>query len=72
MIQKVKQEIIAEYKKNKVRTVFYVSALIIALLSFLKPSYTESIWGYIGITSINLAIVAGGIFLLWWFYLRKK
>jgi len=69
---KIIQEIENEYRKHKLQTAFFILALIISILSFLKPSYTKSIWGYLGVTSINLAIIGILLFVFWWFYWRRK
>lgn len=65
-------ELKGEWKKKKLKTGFFLIALIISLLSLFKPSYTETIWGYLGISAFNLGILGGIFFLFWWFYLRKK
>jgi hypothetical protein len=71
-MNKVIQEIKNEYRKRKLVTVFYVTMLPLAILSYLKPSSTASIWKYLGLTAINFSILVFAIFLIWWFYMRKK
>ena len=72
MIKKIINEIKNEWKKNKVITGFMGVVVLLAILSYLKPSYTQTIWGYLGITAINLTILGALIFISWWFYLRRK
>lgn len=69
---KIIQEIKKEYAKNKLQTAFFTLALLISVLSFLKPSYTKSIWGHLSITSINLAVIGFLLFVFWYSYWRKK
>ena len=72
MMKKIIDDVKIEYRKHKIRTSFYFLALTIALLSYFKPTSTISIWRYLGITAIQLAIFSGLIFVVWWFYWRKR
>ena len=72
MIKKITQEIKIEWRKNKVVTGFMGIIIGISILSYLKPASTSGILNYIGLSIINFIILSLLIFLLWWFYLRKK
>ena len=71
MISNIINNFKAEYKKNKIVTGVMTVTLILGVLSYLKPSYTESVWGYLGFTALNFSIIAILIFLGWWFYFRR-
>ena len=72
MIKKIKDTIRAEYKKNKVVTIFMGVVVLLALLTYLKPGSTENILQYIGITAVNFLVLAVIIFLIWIIFINKK
>ena len=72
MIKKIIQEIKIEWKKHPVTTGFMGVILGISVLSYLKPASTSGILNYIGLSIINFVALSIIIFLVWWFYLRKK
>lgn len=72
MIKKIINEIKFEWKKSKVVTGFMGAVLVLAILTYLKPSSTSGILSYIGLSLINFVVLAGIIVGLWWFYLRKR
>lgn len=61
-----------EWKKNKVITGFMGVVLLLAILTYLKPSSTSGILNYIGLSIVNFIILALIIIGIWWFYLRRK
>ena len=72
MINKIINEIKFEYRKNRMLTVIMLSMLGVSILTYIRPSSTSSIWQYFGITAFNLSILSAIIFLIWYFYLRRK
>ena len=72
MIKKIINDIKNEWKKNKVITGFMGVVLLLAILTYLKPSSTSGILSYIGLSIVNFIILAGIIVGIWWFYLRRK
>ena len=72
MIRKVISEIKSEWKRNKIVTGFMAAVVVLAMLTYLKPSSTSGILNYIGLSIINFIILAAIIVGIWWFYLRKR
>ena len=71
MLNKIKNEIRMEYKKNKVVTMFMVSILILSVLTYLKPSSTSGILNYLGITTVNFIFLTVVILIFWEIFIRK-
>ena len=61
-----------EFTRRKLITGAMFLSLIIGVLSFIKPNYTQSIAIYIGLSILNLGILAIAIFLVYWFYIRRR
>lgn len=58
------------WKRNKVETGFMGAVLLLAVLTYLKPTSTENIWSALGITALNFAVL-GIIGVIIWFLVRK-
>lgn len=71
-IKNIVRDIKVEYKRRPLITLIMFASLALGLLSFLKPAYTQSFWGAIGITSFNLFFIGTGLFLIYWFYIRGR
>ncbi len=72
MIKKITNEIKSEWKRNKIVTGFMGIILLLAILTYLKPSATSGILNYIGMSIINFTVLAVIIVVGWWFYVRKR
>ena len=72
MIKKIINEIKYEWKRNKIVTGFMGIIILLALLTYLKPSSTSGILNYVGLSIINFIILALIIVGVWWFYIRKR
>jgi len=55
---KITQEIKGRWRTDPFQTGFMLAVLALALLTYLKPTSTQSIWGYLGLTALNFIIVA--------------
>ena len=71
MIKRIINEMKNEWKKNKIVTGFMGAVLVLAILTYLKPSSTSGILNYISISIANFIILAVIIVGAWWFYMRK-
>lgn len=71
-MNKIVRMIQEQYAKDKVGTIFGGLILLFALLNFLKPSTTDGILTYIGISAINLVVLAVGFLFLWVVFIRKN
>jgi len=69
---KIINEIKAEYRKSKIRTIFMGAIILMAILNFIKPSSTRGILSYIGISIANFTLLSIIVLLIYWFYWRKK
>ncbi len=70
-MKKIINEIKSEWKKNKLVTGFMAVVILLAILTYLKPSSTSGILNYIGLSIINFIILAAIIVGIWWFYVRR-
>jgi len=66
------EEIKQEWRKSKIQTGFMGTVILLAVLTFLKPGSTDSIFEFIGVSAVNFSILAVVLILIWWFALRKK
>jgi len=71
MIKKTINEIKVEWRKNPISTGFMGIVILFAFLSYIKPTSTSGILGYIGV-SINLLTFVAVLVLFYFFYWRKR
>jgi len=55
---KLMNDIKERWKKDKVQTGFMGAVVILALLTYLKPESTESVWAYFGMTALNFVFIS--------------
>jgi len=72
MIKRIIEDIRIEYRKKKVITSFMFIMLAVAILTYIKPQSTSSIWMYLSLSAINFSILGLLVFLIYWFWWRKK
>lgn len=65
---KIQNEIKRQWEKDRVVTGFMLVVVVLSVLTFITPGYTESIWSYFALTAFNFSILAFviGAIMYWW------
>jgi len=66
------EDIKKEYEKDKVRTLFMGTIVLLTLLTYFKPDSTSGFLASLGISAMNFILLSIFILVIWWFGLRKK